>query len=130
MARKFYSEDAEGGNAIKYVETQPAGFTKITSSDELINLHKRLYAQRKLDGHDYENEYMAKIYLKIIDGTHTPAEVFLLESHVSTLMHDVEVGSWMTAQSTNLNLPLEGIYDQAMKDDIQAYLDTYVSENY
>ena len=130
MARKFYSENDPNGFAIVFEETAPSGFTEITDQNELIKLHKKLYAQRKVDGNDYENEYMARIYLKIVDGTYTPTEVFTLENYLSELMHDIEVGSWMTAQSLNASLSLSGIYDQAMKDDIQAYIDNYVLNNY
>ena len=37
---------------------------------------------------------------------------------------------WLTAQYTNSNLTLSGIYDQAMKDSIQAVIDDYVTNNY
>jgi len=130
MARNFYSEDAPGGHAIQYVETQPAEFTLITDQAELKRLYIGVYRQRESDGSDYFEDFRANLMMNILDGTYTPTQAFELEHHLKGLQSELLSGSWLTAQSTSLNLPLLGIYDQTMKDDIQAYLDTYVSENY
>ena len=57
-------------------------------------------------------------------------EAFELESHIKELYSELNNGLWLTAKNTNTNLPLLGIYDQILKDEIQAILDSYVFENY
>ncbi len=130
MARKFYKEDNEAIPAIKFELTQPTGFTEITDTIELKSLFIGKYKQREIDGIDYFEEFRADLYLDILNGTYTDTEVFALETHLNELQLSVITGSWLTAKNKNTSLALSGIYDQAMKDEIQADIDTYVNDNY
>ena len=130
MARKFYKEDNSLIPAIVYELTQPLGYTQITNSEELKRLYIGLYNQRGQDGVDYFDDFRASIMMDIIAGTYTEIEVFNLETHIKNLQDEVILGNWLTAQNTNSNLALSGIYDQAMKDEIQTYIDDYVLNNY
>ena len=130
MARKFYKEDNSLIPAIVYELTQPLGYTQITNSEELKRLYIGLYNQRAQDGVDYFDNFRASIMMDIIAGTYTEIEAFNLESHIKYLQDEVILGNWLTAQNTNSNLALSGIYDQAMKDEIQTYIDDYVLNNY
>ena len=56
--------------------------------------------------------------------------MFSLESHIKDLYDQLNNGWWLTAQNTNTNLTLSGIYTQAMKDEIQGVINTYVTNNY
>jgi len=58
------------------------------------------------------------------------SDAFDLESHISDLYNQLSNGWWLTAQNTNANLALSGIYDQAMKDELQSIIDDYVNDNY
>ena len=130
MSRKFYKEDNSLIPAIVYELTQPLGYTQITNSEELKRLYIGLYNQRAQDGVDYFDDFRASVMMDIIAGTYTEIEVFNLETHIKYLQDEVILGNWLTAQNTNSNLALSGIYDQAMKDEIQTYIDDYVSNNY
>jgi len=130
MARKFYKEDNESIPAIVYELSQPVDYTEITDSEELKRLYIGLYKQREIDGLNYFDDFRASIMMDIIAGTYTETEVFNLETHIKNLQDEVILGNWLTAQNTNNNLALSGIYDQAMKDEIQTYIDDYVQNNY
>lgn len=132
MARAFYIEDdyGQGIPAIMFEETQPAGYTLITDQAELRKCYMAKYAERELDGSNWFEEFRADLMMDIISTTYTPTEVFLLEQHLHALVVQLLEGSWMTAQNTSTNLTLSGIYDQAMKDEIQGVIDTYVTNNY
>jgi hypothetical protein len=130
MARSFYKENNEVLAAIEFVETQPEGFTLITDESELKRLYISLYKQREIDGINYFEDFRAKIMLNVINGIHTDLEAFNLESHIKYLQDEIIIGNWLTAQNINQNLALSGIYDQAMKDEIQIKIDNYVLNNY
>ena len=128
--RKFYKEDNEAIPAIKFELTQPSGFTEITDQAEIKDLYLRQYQYRISDGQEYVQDFTADTYIEVINGIYTDQEAFQLESHIKDLYQELNNGWWLTAQNTNANLPLLGIYDQILKDEIQLKLDTYVSENY
>lgn len=130
MPRQFYKEDGELIPAIKFVLTQPVGFTLITDSAEIKFLYLAQYRQRILDGQNYVLNFTADKYIEVLDGIYTELEVFALESHIKNLYQELNNGWWLTAQNTNTNLVLAGIYDNVMKSEIQLVIDTYVSENY
>jgi len=128
--RKFYKEDNEPIPAIKFELSQPAGFTEITDQAEIKELYLRQYQYRILDGQEYVQDFTANTYIKVINGIYTDQEAFQLEGHIKELYQELNNGCWLTAQNTNTNLELLGIYDQILKDEIQEKLDLYVSENY
>ena len=130
MARVFYKEDGEVIPAIKYETSAPAGYTLVTDAEELKRLYIKKYLEREQNGKDWFEEFRADLMIKIIDTTYTEVEVFLLEQHLKELSSEIVAGSWLTAQNTSAGLALSGIYDQTMKDDIQAYIDAYVTANY
>ncbi|MEK0370915.1 MAG: hypothetical protein QQN55_07155 [Nitrosopumilus sp.] len=130
MPRKFYKEDNEAIPAIKFELTQPIGFTEITDSAEIKELYLRQYQYRILDGQEYVQDFTADTYIKVINGIYTDQEAFQLEAHIKDLYQELNNGWWLTAQNTNTNLALLGIYNQILKDEIQAKFDLYVSENY
>ena len=130
MPRKFYKEDNESIPAIVYELTTPLGFTEITDNAELKSLYIGLYRQREIDGSNYFEDFRANLIMDIISGTYTDLEVFSLETYIKYLQDEIILGNWLTAQNINTNLSLSGIYDQAMKDEIQNYIDTYILNNY
>jgi len=130
MARKFYKEDNEAIPAIKFENTHPIGFTEITQESEIKRLYKIQYNYRISDGKNSVLDFTTDRYIDVLNGVYTEVEVFALESHLKNLYDDLNNGWWLTAQNTNANLSLSGIYNQALKDEIQAVIDTYVSENY
>ena len=130
MPRQFYKEDGELIPAIQFVLTQPTGYTLITDPGEIKFLYLAQYRQRIEDGHNYVLNFTADKYIEVLNGVYTEAEVFALESHIKNLYQELNNGWWLTAQNSNTNLSLSGIYNQVMKDQIQLVIDTYVSENY
>jgi len=130
MSRKFYIENNEAIPAIQYVETQPTGFSLITDANTLKELYVKQYNTRATDGQNYFNDFRANIMLDIINLVYTPEQVFVLENHLKNLIEEIINGNWLTAQNTNLNLALDGIYTQAMKDQIQNHINDYVTNNY
>jgi len=130
MPRKFYKEDNEAIPAIKFELSQPIGFTEITNQAEIKELYLRQYQYRILDGQEYVQDFTANTYIKVINGIYTDQEAFQLEAHIKDLYQELNNGWWLTAQNTNTNLALLGIYNQILKDEIQAKFDLYVSENY
>jgi len=130
MARKFYKENIEKHPAIAFELSAPEGFVEITDTDTLQQLHNEKYLERESDGHDYFSNFRTKIYIKILDGTYTEQEVFDLETLFSDLESKLINGNWMTAKAIVYNLPLQGIFDQEMKDDIYNYVTDYVDRNY
>jgi hypothetical protein len=130
MAKKYYKENNENIPAIAFTDSAPAGFTEITDQDELKELYFKQYETREKDGHDFYNDFRTRLYMDILSGTITTAEAFAVELHLKTLKDELITGNWLTAQNISLGLELSGIYDQALKDDIQAGIDAYITENY
>ncbi len=130
MARKFYKEDNEAIPAIKFTLTQPEGFTLITDPAQIKVLYVKQYQTRILDGSSTVQNFTADLYIDTLNGVYTDAQVFALESHTKNLHDDLNNGWWLTAQNTNRNLSLSGIYDDVMKDKLQLLIDTYILENY
>ena len=130
MARKYYIEDNEAIPAIVFEETAPVGFTEITDSAKLLELHSKRYEKNRTDGVDYYNEFQADLYLKIQNATYTVAEVVALEAHLKDVADEIKAGSWLTAQNSIGGVALSGIFDQTMKDSITADINNYVNDNY
>ena len=130
MHRKFYKEDNEPIPAIKFEVSQPAGFTEITDSAEIKQLYLLQYQTRINDGKYFVLDFTADMYINVLNGVYTDAQVFELENHIKDIYDQLNNGFWLTAQNTNQNLALLGIYTDQLKTDIQIILDTYVSENY
>lgn len=130
MSRKFYKENIENLPAIDYANTSPIGFTEITDATELKRLYIGLYKQREIDGMNYFEDFRAGLMMDILSGIYTIQEVFELENHIKNLQSEIIAGSWLTAQTTNSNLTLLGIYTQEMKDEIQDYINNYIEANY
>ncbi len=134
MPRKFYKEDVEG--CIKFENSQPPpssdghAFVEITDPDEIKELYLRQYQYRIAEGLEYVHNFTADVYIRVLDGVYTEQEAFQLESHLKDLYLDLSNGCWMTAQNTNMNLSLVGVYDFLLKQEIQLVLDTYVQDNY
>jgi len=130
MFRKFYKEDNEPIPSIVFELEQPVGFTEIVDTVEIKQLYVKQYNSRIIDGNAYVIDFTVDRYIDVVTGVHTIEEVFALENHIKDLYVELNNGWWLTAQNTNISLPLMGIYDQIMKDSIQTALDTYISENY
>jgi len=130
MTKKFYEEDNAVNPRMLFVSSQPVGYTEITDPGRLKYLYKVKYLSRKSDGRDYIASFTADRYLDIMNNVYTSAEVFDLEIHLKDVTEEINLGWWLTAQNTNANLALSGIYDQAMKDSIQTSIDTYVTKKY
>ncbi len=130
MARKFYKEDNQAIPAIVFENVQPLGFTLITDAAEIKALYLTQYQLRIDDGQSWVLDFTADRYIDVLNEVYTTAQVFELENHIKNLYDELNNGWWLSAQNTNQNLTLSGIYDQTMKDQIQAILDTYVTDNY
>lgn len=130
MARKFYKEDNQAIPAIVFENEQPLGFTLITDSTEIKALYLTQYQLRIDDGQSWVLDFTADRYIDVLNEVYTAEQVFALENHIKNLYDELNNGWWLSAQNTNQNLTLSGIYDQTMKDEIQAILDTYVTDNY
>ena len=132
MARKFYIENdvSSGEPAIKFELSTPDGFSEITDVDKIKELYMRQYKYRIKDGKQYVLVFTSDRYIDIINGVYTDAEIFALETYIKELQEQLNNGCWLTAQNTNSSLETSGIYDQTMKDEIQAKIDSYVAENY
>ena len=128
MARKFYKQDSS--TSVAFELTEPIGCTEITDTAELKRLYQIQYGYRISDGKEYVLDFTADRYIDTLNGTYTEAEVFALESHIKDLYDQLNNGWWLTAKNTNTNLSLSGIYNQAMKDEIQGVIDNYVTNNY
>ncbi|GAF81474.1 unnamed protein product [marine sediment metagenome] len=130
MARKFYKENGESIPAIKFENSLPTGFTEITDETEIKRLYKIQYGYRISDGKSFVLDFTTDKYIDVLNGTYTEAEVFALENHIKDLYDQLNNGWWLTAQNTNSVLILDGIYNQTMKDSIQAVINEYVTNNY
>jgi len=134
MHRKFYKENTEG--CIKFENSQPPpssdghDFVEITDPDEIRAEVLKKYKTRIFDGQKYIQNFTADVYIRVLDGVYTEQEAFQLEAHLKDLYLDLSNGCWMTAQNTNMNLSLVGVYDLLLKQEIQLELDTYVQDNY
>jgi len=130
MSRKFYKENDELIPAIAFELSAPENFTEITDTDEIKKLYQQQYLYRISDGESFVLNFTADMYINVLNNVYTTSEVFELESHIKELYSELKNGFWLTAQNTNIQLPLLGIYTDILKAEIQAVLDTYVSENY
>lgn len=130
MARKFYKENGEQIPAILFVNEQPEGFTLITDPAEIKELYLGQYQQRIDDGKNWVLNFTADMYIDVLNEVYTAEQVFELENHIKNIYNELNNGFWLTAQNTNQNLTLSGIYTQLLKDEIQSILDAYVNDNY
>lgn len=130
MSRKFFKEDIEILPAVVFELTAPVGFTEITDPAEIKQLYLLKYQSRINDGKYFVLDFTADMYINVLNAIYTEAEVFQLENHIKDIYDQLNNGFWLTAQNTNQNLSLSGIYTDQMKNDIQTVLNTYVSENY
>jgi hypothetical protein len=132
MARKFYIQNnvSVGEPGIVFDLIQPPGYSLITDTEVIKELYIRQYGYRIADGKNYVINFTAERYIDLINDLYTEAEVFALEGHTRNLFEEINNGLWLTAQNTNANLSLSGIYTQELKDSIQVYLDEYVAANY
>ena len=130
MARQFYKENGEQIPAILFVNEQPEGFTLITDPAEIKELYLGQYQQRIDDGKNWVLNFTADMYIDVLNEVYTAEQVFALENHIKNIYNELNNGFWLTAQNTNQNLTLSGIYTQLLKDEIQAILDAYVNDNY
>ena len=124
--RQFYT-DIEG--ALAFEESAPAGYTLVTGTQKDL-LWVAKYEERREDGQRYYHESQTSLYLSLIDGLYTFAEVKDYEAYTATLADVIFKGNWLTAQDICSNLPTSGIFDAAKKSEIQQYIDDYVSSNY
>ena len=124
--RQFYKHS---DGAIAFENAAPLGYSLITGVEkDLLWIAK--YEERREDGQRYYTETQASLYLSILDGTYTSAEVFDFEQHTSQLADQIFKGDWYTGQTTCINLATSGIFDATKKAEIQAYIDDYVTNNY
>ena len=137
MAKKFWIEvDAVNIPAIVFSESQPPPsadgkeFVELTDAIEIKKLYLTQYSYRIDDGTEYIKNFTADRYIDVLNGVYTEVEAFALEAHIKDLYSTLGNGWWLTAQNINQNLIIDGIYDQAMKDEIQLEIDTYASNNY
>jgi len=130
MSRKFFKEDIEILPAVVFELTAPVGFTEITDPAEIKQLYLLKYQSRINDGKYFVLDFTADMYINVLNAIYTEAEVFQLENHIKDIYDQLNNGFWLTAQNTNQNLSLLGIYTDQMKNDIQTVLNTYVLENY
>lgn len=130
MARKFYKENIEVLPAISFELSAPVGFTEITDPAEIKQLYLLQYQKRISDGKFFVLDFTADMYINVLNGVYSEAQVFQLENHIKDIYDQLNNGFWLTAQNTNQDLSLLGIYTDQLKTDIQIILDTYVSENY
>ena len=130
MSKKYYIEDDQSIPAIIFADSQPLGYSLITDYEERLTLHSNRYKNNENEGVDYFHIFQAKMYINIVDGIYTALEVIQLQSYLKTLSDEIREGSWLTAQATLPSMPLSGIFDQSMKDQIQSDVDEYVSQNY
>jgi len=130
MARQFYKENDEQIPAILFVNEQPEGFTLITDADEIKQLYLGQYQQRIDDGKSWVLNFTADLYIDILNEVYNTNQVFELENHIKNIYDELNNGWWLSAQNTNKNLTLSGIYTQLLKDEIQSILDAYVNDNY
>jgi len=130
MPRQFYKENGEQIPAILFVNEQPEGFTLITDPNEIKQLYLGQYLQRIDDGKGWVLNFTADMYINVLNEVYTAEQVFALENHIKNIYDELNNGFWLTAQNTNENLTLSGIYTQLLKDEIQAILDAYVNDNY
>lgn len=130
MAKKWYIEDDEQLPAIVHSETQPEGYSLLTNEATILSQIEKAYKVRELDGSSFYNSFRSRLMREIELGNITPTDAFLVESHLKELKDNLITGNWLTAQSINASLPLSGIYDQDLKDEIQEGIDLYVANNY
>jgi hypothetical protein len=128
--KQYYIEDNESMPSIVYCEGQPEGFSLITDAAKLLDLTMKDYEKKEKDGQDFYNGFRSKLLLAIRGGGVAPTDAFTVESYLSGVKNNLITGNWMTAQYINSILPLSGIYTQTLKDEIQAGIDAYVSQNY
>lgn len=127
---KFYKEDNESPAAIEYAASAPAGFTEVTDAAEIKQCLINVFTQYAVDGLAAYNDLRADVYSDYYNSIITTAQLIAAEKHLAALRTELRSGNWLTAQDTNTNLALSGIYDQTMKDEIQTILDNYVTANY
>ena len=124
--RQFF-KNIEG--AIAFETAPPTGFTLVTGSENQL-LWRSKYEERREDGQRYYTETQADLYLSILNGTYTSAEVFLFESYTKELSAIINTGNWLTAQSYISTLTLSGIFSITKKEEITTYINRYISDNY
>jgi len=131
MPRIYYKEDnGDGGLDFCNPGDQLPGFSPVSDLEELKALHAARYDGNREDGVSYYNELQAELYLSIVTGVYSVAQVVTLESYLKALGDEIKGGSWLTAQNTISNMAISGIFDQNFKDKTTNDINTYINENY
>lgn len=128
--RQFYKNNDTPIPAIAFEETAPEGFTLITDPIERKRLFSSKYDDRRTDGLQFYNDMQAELYIGILDGVYTEAQVLDFQAHTKELGEQISEGSWLTGKTSCQNLAISGIFDTAKKDQIQLEIDTYLNDNY
>jgi len=124
--RQFY-KDSDG--AIAFETSAPLGYSLVTGVEKEL-LWRAKYEERKEDGENYYTENQASLYISVLEGVYTSAQVFEFESHINELSSLIIGGNWLTAQDFISTIPLLGIFDITKKTEITTYIDNYVANNY
>jgi hypothetical protein len=124
--RNFYIDST---GAIAFEAAAPTGYT-LASGSLMDNLWFAKYKERREDGEDYYTKTQKNMFLSILNGTYTSAEVFDFEQYTSQLGDQIDKGDWFTAQDTCASLATSGIFDATKKAEIQAYINDYILNNY
>lgn len=88
------------------------------------------YEHKEKDGHNYYNQKRSELVESIITAVRTEAEAFEIDQHLTKVKESLLSGDWKTAKTYLALTVVEGAYTQALKDEYDLEIQTYIDANY
>jgi len=88
------------------------------------------YETKEKDGHRYYNRKRSELVESIILAERTSAEAFEIDQHLIRVKESLLTGDWITAKTYLALTVVEGAYTQALKDEFNLEIQTYIDEKY
>ena len=88
------------------------------------------YEHKEKDGHNYYNQKRSELVESIILAVRTEAEAFEIDQHLTKVKESLLSGDWKTAKTYLALTVVEGAYTQALKDEYDLEIQTYIDANY
>lgn len=88
------------------------------------------YEIKEKDGKRYYNKKRSELVAKINSAEITSEDAFVIDTKLKDVKDSLRSGDWMTAQTYLTSTVVEGAYTQALKDEYNAEITDYITNNY
>jgi hypothetical protein len=106
-------------------------YSGLTASQVLQSaIIKERYEQFQKDGVEYFNDIRATLVIDYENNVLTANDVYEIETKLEPAISKILRGDWMTGQNEMIGVTASGALTQTFLDDINNYINNYVTNNY